>query len=67
MKVKASREIFDQWRVLGQRITELATIIQNDREIEFSDITEWSYRANGITYDIVKQIDLTVKHLIRDA
>lgn len=41
IKVKANEELFNQWQKAGRIITNLASIVQNDMEVEIEDMAEW--------------------------
>ena len=41
IKVKTNEELFNQWQKVGRIITNLASIVQNDMEIEAEELAEW--------------------------
>lgn len=40
IKVKANEKLFNQWQKVGRIITNLASIVQDDMEVEIMDIAE---------------------------
>ena len=48
IKIKADEELFNQWQKVGRIVANLASIVQNDMEIEAEELAEWhgSYYAS---------------------
>ena len=47
VSVKANKELFDRWRQAGASVTALASVVQNDMEIEVKDLMGWGQQVEG--------------------
>lgn len=68
IKVKANEELFNQWRQIGHKITNLASIVQNDMEIEEKELAEWQqlyYEQTHLLKAIHSEI-MTRLHYLND-
>lgn len=41
MRIKSNESLFNRWRRLGSRISNQASIVQNDMEVSEEEIAEW--------------------------
>ena len=68
-KIKSNQKLFNEWKILGQKIDSLSAIIQNDSEISDVQIREFIklvesliYAISIICYDTVEYIRKGDKH-----
>jgi 3-methyladenine DNA glycosylase AlkD len=65
MKVYANEDLFNEWEELGQKISMLKAIVQNDSEIQYDQYLEWNDRAYILRGEINLLVHKTQKFIDR--
>ena len=53
MKIKSNKKLFNKWKRLGNKVSFLGSIVQNDMEISIGTIGEFKNLAFERTKDII--------------
>lgn len=66
-QIKADKNLFSEWQVMGHRIMNLASIVQNDMELTRDDLLEWREDLVRIEADLDKLTLRTAEYLTDSA
>lgn len=63
MKIKANKQLFDRWVALSKEVDAFKSVAQNDMDIEFSTIFDWSLSAGELMESLERLVVDSLNHL----
>ena len=64
VKVTANKELFDAWWLLGERVTQLKGIVQNDMELGSDEYYEWRKEFFQVKNKLIQLGDETKDYIL---
>jgi hypothetical protein len=63
IQITANKDLFDAWKLIGQRIGNLGAIVQNTMELSEEDLIEWAQIFDACQQDLDALLTQTGEHL----
>lgn len=62
LKVKADKELFDEWNMLVERVRNMNYIVQNDMEMSREELVHW---VNGVNETVNDWLNLVERVMVQ--
>jgi hypothetical protein len=63
MKIKASEELFNHWKELGNKISMLGNVVQNDMDVSSLQMIEWATLVMKLEFEYNKLRNDTINYI----